>query len=105
MTTDRRLDGERRTGERIAALETNDEAQDRTLEAIAPVAVHLAEMNVKYAGIHDTVKEIKEDLDGLHPRIRKLEYAVIALGVAAFSPKLGGPALPDVVTGVISFLT
>lgn len=103
---DRRVaEDDRRLGERVASLEAKEEAQDRTLDVLAPVAVHIAEMGVKYEAIHENVVEIKESLDDLSPRLRKLEYAVLLLSAAAISPKIGGPAVPDVVSAVLSYLS
>lgn len=99
--TDRRFDGERRTGERITALETNDEAQDRTLATLSPLAVHMAEISVNSASIQKSVERIEGNVNDLHPRIRKLEYAVLLLSAVAVSPKLGGPSLPAVATAVL----
>lgn len=102
MTADRRYDGERRFGERLATVEANDKAQDRTLEAIAPVAAHIAELNVHY-------EDIKNSLADIQPRLRKLEYAIVALTVttasAVASPLLGGPSVGQSVAHVMHYLT
>lgn len=94
--------GDRRVGERVARLEERSAEQSRTLAEIAPVAVHLAEMGLRYEETQSGIERIERRLDSLHPRLRKVEYAVIALGIAAFSPKLGGPSLSHAVGVVIS---
>lgn len=104
MSLERRDDssGERRIGERVARLEERSKEQGRTLAEIAPVAVHLAEMSLRYEDTQSGIERIERRLDSLHPRLRKVEYAVIALGIAAFSPKFGGPTLSDAVNTAIS---
>lgn len=85
----------------MAALEANDKAQDRTLETLAPLAVHMAEISVNAASIQKSVERIEGNVNDLHPRIRKLEYAVLLLSAVAISPKFGGPSLPAVATAVV----
>lgn len=102
-------DTERRIGERVARLEERSEDQGRIIDAVAPVAVHLAEMNVKYAEIQRSTDRIENRLDDLHPRLRKLEYAVVALTVTVAStvasPLLGGPSVGHSVSVVLQHLT
>lgn len=40
--------------------------------------------------------------DRVEPRLRRVEYAAIALLVATASPKLGGPSAPDVISSLLS---
>ena len=47
------------------------------------------------------INELREKFDA---RLRRVEYAVIALVVTTASPKLGGPSLSHVTTAIVNTL-
>lgn len=105
-------DYERRHGAQTRRIDDRVDSLEKTVDQIAPVAVHLAEMNVRFAQVQQQQADLRADLnswiermdkrlDPLHARLRKVEYAVIAIGLAAISPKIGGPDVSHVVSTVI----
>lgn len=83
--------------ERVARIEERQADQARTLESLAPLGVHLAGIDVKLTEVAHQLDRIEtKRLDPLHVRVRRVEYAIVALIVAVGSPKVGGPSLPQV---------
>lgn len=62
-------------------------------------------MNRENEPDHVTIRELYKMLTPVHSRLRRLEYTVVGLMVATASPKLGGPAASDVVSGCIHLLS
>lgn len=108
--SDRRI-SDRRGGDK--ELDDRVEQLEQTVAQIAPVAVHLAEMNIRSAEIARQQADLRGDmkegqaqlhaelnawvdrldrrLDPLHTRLRRAEYALVAVVLAIGSPKVGGP--------------
>jgi hypothetical protein len=55
-------------------------------------------------GNHVTLARVYEALAPIEQRVRRVEYAVVALLVATASPKLGGPTANDVVATTVRFI-
>lgn len=107
---ERRAGEERRLDERVARLEQRSDDQGRALESIAPVSVHFAEINLMYRETKEGVDRIETGLermqervdrrfDHLHTRLRRTEYAVVALSVTGIGA-LGGRVIPQITAAV-----
>lgn len=90
---------------RLSALEQRQDEQARTLEMLAPVAVRIAEISVRQAEHTARFDRIDRRLDPLRTRLRRVEYAIVALVVAVGSPKLGVPSVPEVASAAASLFT
>lgn len=91
---------------RMERLEEKAAGLEREVRSIAPAATHIAQIEVQYTWIKESLQRIEEKrLDPLHVRLRRVEYAVVALVLAIGSPKVGGPSLPQVASSFQGLFT